>query len=140
MGCGGAARVTAVQVRRIARLREPEPWPALRVRRHDATAARRLFQDMCVIEAHRTSLPSGPINCPADWGVSYDGAFYAGGQRVAAFSYAPSGCASLLLITGGHRESTAFSGAALRAEPRSFSADFARVLGISPAKAFGPPS
>jgi hypothetical protein len=136
-GCGDVARVTAVRVQREVSIRG-NGWKPLAVTQRHPPAARRLFYDFCVIAGHHARAPS-VMSCPADVGLSYDGAFYAGRRRVATFDYYASGCQDITVRAGRQSTGTLLIGPALAAEPRGFGADLSAVLGIPQRAIWTPP-
>jgi hypothetical protein len=85
-GCGHLAGPTSVRVRRtevLAGRANRQPLDAIS---HDAAVVRRLYDDMCVIVTHPAHIPNGAmISCPADFGLSYSGAFFTGTRELASF-------------------------------------------------------
>jgi hypothetical protein len=105
-----------------------------------AAIVRRLYYDFCVIAGHPANLPPGTkFSCPADFGLVYQGVFYAGDRKLAAFKYAASGCQSIWLSAGSEQASTMIIGKSAAAEPASFTADLAAVLGVRPAAVYQDP-
>ena len=141
-GCGNIERPWVVQVRRSVALSEPEwgSWVKLSVTQRRAPLARRLYYDLCVIVGHPGHLPSGMINCPADFGLVYSGVFYAAGRKLASFTYYASGCESVALYVGADQASTPIWGKAAAAEQPTFDADLAAVLGVPAGTVHMPPS
>jgi hypothetical protein len=142
-GCGNAQSPSVVQVRRSVALPEPGwgSWVRLSVTQRSAPLVRRLYDDLCVIVGHPYHLPPGAlVNCPADFGLAYTGAFYAAGRKLAGFSYAASGCESITLSVGQQQANTMILGPAAAAEPSTFDADFAAVLGVPASTVHMPPS
>jgi hypothetical protein len=131
-GCGNLERPSVVQVRRSVSIPEPEwgSWVRLSVTQRRAPLVRRLYYDLCVIVGHPDHLPSGPISCPADFGLVYSGVFYAADKKLASFSYDASGCQSVALYVGPGQASTPIWGKAAAAEPATFGSDLAAVLGV----------
>jgi hypothetical protein len=139
-GCGNVARPAVVQVNRTVALARPRVRP-LSVTQRRAKLVRRLYYDLCVIVGHPDHPPLGSaISCPADFGLVYAGVFYAGDRKLAAFSYAASGCQGVWLSAGSDQASTMIYGKAAAAEPASFTADLAAVLGVRPALVYQPSS
>lgn len=138
-GCQQAALPSAVQVSRSVALPLPGHRGYLSVTQRRAPVVRTLFHDMCVIVGHPAPLP-GIVNCPADYGLTYSGVFYAGNRKLATFSYRASGCQYLSLTAGSQHASTMIIGRAAAAEPASFDADFAAVLGFPVGIVHLPPS
>jgi hypothetical protein len=92
-----------------------------------------------VIVGHPTTLPP-EINCPAAFDLEYEGVFYAGNRKLAAFEYAASGCQSIQLSAGSHQASTVIVGKSAAAVPASFTADSAAVLRVRPATVYQDPA
>jgi hypothetical protein len=141
-GCGDVHRPSVVQVRRSVALPEPGwgSWVRLSVTQRSAPLVRRLYDDLCVIVGHPYHLPPGAvISCPADFGLTYTGVFYAAGRKLASFSYAASGCESITLSAGQQQVNTMILGPAAAAEPATFDADFAAVLGVPASAVHMPP-
>ena len=112
---------------------------SLSVTQRNATLARKLYYDFCVIVGHPATLPP-EINCPAAFDLEYDGVFYAGNRKLAAFEYAASGCQSIQLSAGSHQASTVIFGKSAAAVPASFTADLAAVLRVRPATVYQDPA
>jgi hypothetical protein len=141
-GCGNVRSPSVVQVRRSVALAEPSwgSWVKLSVTQRSAPLVRRLYDDLCVIVGHPYQLPPGAVvDCPDDFGLTYRGVFYAAGRKLASFSYAASGCESITLSVGPQQASTMILGPAAAAEPATFDADFAAVLGVPTAAVHMPP-
>jgi hypothetical protein len=112
----------------------------LSVTQRDAPLVRRLYDDLCVIVGHPDHVPPGTvISCPADFGLAYSGVFYEAGRKLASFSYRASGCQSIALSVGPDQASTLILGKAAAAEPATFDADFAAVLGVPASTVYQPP-
>jgi hypothetical protein len=138
-GCGNVARVTVVQVHRTMTIAGPGVGSLSVTQRH-AALVRRLYYDFCVVVGHPANLPpSTEINCPDDFGLVYRGVFYAGDRKLAAFRYAASGCRQIWLSAGSDQASTMIIGKSAAAEPASFTADLAAVLGVRPAAVYQDP-
>jgi hypothetical protein len=136
-GCGNVARATSVQVHRTAGIARP-----LVVTQHRAVTVRRLYYDLCVIVGHPFQPPGKPfsINCPAGYPLSYQGVFYAENRKLATFWFGVSGCSTVGLSVGSYSTDTMIMGEAAAAEPASFIADVAAVLGVHPAMVGRDPS
>ena len=91
---------------------------------------RALYRDFCDAITH-PDFPAAVMNCPADFGTDYGGAFYVGNLLLARVTYAPGGCSELSLIVGSTTHSTMLAGRAAIASPH-LAADFAAV--VAPAK------
>jgi len=142
-GCRDVQSPSVVQVRRSVALPEPDwgSWVRLSVTQRSASLVRRLYDDLCVTVAHPYHPPPGAVfNCPADFGLTYSGIFYAAGRKLARFSYGASGCESVALSVGPQQASTMIAGPAAAAEPASFDADLAAVLGVPASTVHMPPS
>ena len=112
----------------------------LSVTQRHAVIVRRLYYDFCVIVGHPAHLsPGTEIHCPADFGLVYQGVFYAGDRKLAAFTYGASGCQSIRLSAGSEQASTMIIGESAAAEPASLTADLAAVLGVRPAAVYQEP-
>lgn len=115
-----------VTARRAVALPRPG-LPPIDVADHSAMDARAVLADFCVIEAHHETL-SGAWSCPADFGLSYVGAFVESDRTLATYNWAASGCQRLTLnIRRGPSASTYLVAAASSAAPH-MEADFRRVL------------
>lgn len=137
-GCGNLANATVVQVHRPASLFDRRAAP-LSVTQSRAALVRRLYYDFCVIVGHPADLPSNAaISCPADRAIAYQGAFYAGKRKLMTFAYAATGCQTVKLSDGSVQASTMIVGKAFDAEPPSFAADLAAVIGVRPDQVSGP--
>ena len=139
-GCGNVTRPTVVQVHRTVALARLSLRP-LSITQRRAKLVRRLYYDLCVIVGHPDSPPPGSaISCPADFGLVYKGVFYARHRKLAAFTLLASGCQTVWLSVGSDQASTMIYGKAAAAEPTSFPADLAAVLGVRPALVYQPSS
>ena len=127
-GCASLNRATSVTVVRHLLLKEPvSSGPRTYIQRH-ATLVRALFADFCTAIAHGVTLH--PVTmCPANFGTSYTGTFYAGDRVLATFIYGPTGCQYLTLTATGRTRGTLLIGAAAAAAPH-LRADLAAVLGL----------
>lgn len=136
-GCEGVALPSAVQVRQTVQF-PPSGFRPLSVTQRHTAMVRRWFRDVCVIMGHPYHPPSGSVwNCPADFGLTYVGVFYAGNTRVAVLTYGASGCEGFTLSAGADQASTMFMGPG--ADPASrFDDDLAAVLGVHPGAINGP--
>jgi hypothetical protein len=104
--CGNVTRPSAVQVRRTVPVRS-NGRDALSVTERRTALVRSLYLDACVIAGHPVHLQSGEAtSCPDDFSLGYSGIFYDGRTKIAAFSYAASGCETLTLSVGQQRATT----------------------------------
>jgi hypothetical protein len=134
-GWGNVHRATAVHISRVRH----HGWKPLSVTRYRPSLARRLYFDFCVIVGHPAQV-HGPLSCPAEYSLVYDGTFYAGSRTRATFDYEADGCQALELATGGSTQATIIMGRAALAEPDSFDTDLAAVLGIPACAVHQPPT
>lgn len=111
-GCGNVHRATAVHISRVRH----HGWKPLSVTRYRPSLARRLYFDFCVIVGHPAQV-HGPLSCPAEYSLVYDGTFYAGSRTRATFDYEADGCQALELAAGGSTQATIIMGRAAVAEP-----------------------
>ena len=98
---------------------------------------RALFGDFCAAIAH-ADVPQPPIDCPADFGISYTGTFYDGQRTLATFVYGLGGCPRLQLTASGQTRGTFLIGKAAAAAPH-LKADMAAVLGLPESQVYGSP-
>jgi hypothetical protein len=127
-GCASVSQATSVTVVRHLLLKEPvSSGPRTYHQRH-ATVVRALFGDFCAALAHAVTLHPA-VMCPANFGTSYTGTFYAGQRVLATFIYVPTGCQHLSLTAAGRTRGTLLIGAAAAAAPH-LRADLAAVLGV----------
>jgi hypothetical protein len=127
-GCASVNQATSVTVVRHLLLKEPvSSGPRTYIQRH-AALVRALFGDFCAAIAHAVTLQPA-IMCPANFGTSYTGTFYAGERVLATFIYVPTGCQHLTLTATGRTRGTWLIGAAAAAAPH-LRADLAAVLGV----------
>jgi hypothetical protein len=135
-GCAGVGQATSVTV--VRHLLVPEPvnrGTRLYTQRHEKLV-RALFGDFCAAAAH-PDIPQTPLHCPAAFGTTYTGTFYAGQRILATFVFLPTGCQRLDLTAAGKTRGTFLIGTAATAAPH-LKADFAAVLGLSESQVYGP--
>lgn len=137
-GCASVNQATSVIVTRHLLVKEPVNSGTRTYTQRHATKVRALFGDFCAAVAH-ADVPQGPINCPADFGVSYTGTFYDGPRTLATFVYNVGGCTRLQLTASGRTRGTLLIGRAAAAAPH-LKADMAAVLGLSETQVYGAPS
>ena len=65
---------------------EPTRMGALSMTQHNAALVRALFSQFCNAVGHAATA-TGTVHCPADFGISYSGAFYDGSRALAKFVY-----------------------------------------------------
>jgi hypothetical protein len=136
-GCTNVAP-SEVQVRRTVAFSRPGLLP-LSVIQPDPEVVPSWFRDACAIMAHPYSPPGGSTwECPASFGLSYDGVFYMGHTKVAVLTYRASGCEGFTLSVGADQISTNFMGAGAAVSSR-FDDDLAAVFGIRPDAIHSPP-
>jgi hypothetical protein len=135
-GCGDVSQATTVTIRRGMHLVEPVRASGLTVTQRNSAMVRALFRDLCDAVGHPYRA-TGVTHCPASFGMSYTGTFYAGSQELATFVYGASGCQTVSVTADGKQRSTLLSGPAAAAAPR-LQADLATVLGV-PKYAVGAP-
>ena len=128
--CGKVPAPTAVAVERTQAITSQlDPLHGASHARRQGPLAGELFDDICrteVVQVH----PTGPISCPADFGLGYTGTFEAAGVTVAHFKWSASGCQMLYLTVAGHRVSTMLAGpASLTTGP--LERDLANLMGYS---------
>jgi len=136
-GCASVSQATSATVTRHLLVPEPVNGGTRTYSQRDATKVRALFGDFCAALAH-ADVPQGPINCPADFGTSYTGAFYDGQRTLATFVYSVGGCSRLELTASGHTRATLLMGKAAAAAPH-LKADMAALLGLSEPQVYGAP-
>jgi hypothetical protein len=136
-GCASVSQATSATVTRHLLVPEPVNGGTRTYTQRDATKVRALFGDFCAALAH-ADVPQGPINCPADFGTSYTGAFYDGQRTLATFVYSVGGCSRLELTASGHMRATLLMGRAAAAAPH-LKADMAALLGLSESQVYGAP-
>jgi uncharacterized protein YceK len=128
VGCASVSQATVVTIRRSMHLVEPVRATGLTTTKRDPAMVRALFGDFCAAVRHADKHP-GIMACPADFGISYTGTFYAGGRTLATFVYGASGCQSVTVTADGKRQSTVLFGTAAAAAP-NLQTDMAAVLGV----------
>ena len=128
VGCASVNQATSVTVHRIMHLVEPTRAGALSTTQTDPAKVRALFTQLCDAVGHAYTT-KGTVHCPADFGISYSGTFYADSQALTKFVYGASGCQTVSLTAGGKTRSTMVFGTASAAAPK-LRADMAAVLGI----------
>ena len=127
VGCASVSQATRVTVERHQLLRQPLNVSAQAVTQSNVTLVRALFGDFCAAVNHPVARL--PLHmCPADFGISYTGTFYAGQRVLATFTYEASGCARVSVSAGGKTKGTLLIGSAAAAAPH-LKADLAAVLG-----------
>jgi len=136
-GCASVSQATSATVTRHLLVREPVNSGTRTYSQRHATKVRALFGDFCAAIAH-ADMPQPPIDCPADFGVSYTGTFYDGQRTLATFVYNVGGCARLQLTASGKTRGTFLMGKAAAAAPH-LKADMAAVLGLSESQVYGAP-
>jgi len=135
-GCAGVNQATSVTVHRTLRLPEPVRSGGLTMTQHNVALVRALFGQFCQAVTHPDT-SKGVMHCPADFGVSYSGTFYAGSQPLARFVYGASGCQVVTLQTDGGTQTTMVAGPASAAAPKLVDA-MAAVLGVPPSMLVSP--
>jgi hypothetical protein len=128
VGCASANQATWVTVHRTMHLVEPTRAGTLSTTQTDPAKVRALFGQFCDAVSHAATV-KGVVHCPADFGISYSGTFYDGGQALATFVYGASGCQTVSLTADGKTQSTIVFGTASAAAPK-LRADMAAVLGV----------
>jgi hypothetical protein len=136
-GCASVSQATSVTVARHALVTEPVNGGTRTYTQRHATTVQALFGDFCAALAH-ADIPPPPIDCPADFGVSYAGAFYDGQRTLATFVYTPTGCQRVSVTARGKTRGTFLIGKAAAAAPH-LKADMAAVLGLSESQVYGTP-
>lgn len=125
---GGVQPDTLTIVRRNPLHQQLPPLPPT-VRVHDPTVVRQFYADVLTLPA----MPRGPIDCPADFGVTYHLTFIQRGSVVLTANADGSGCEVVRLSNGS----------VLWAVPQPGGAAFrnllARTLGLSPKQLTGVP-
>ncbi len=134
-GCASVSQATSATITRHLLVREPVNGGTRTYTQRDATKVRALFGDFCAALAH-ADIPQPPINCPADFGISYTGTFYDGRRILATFSYNVGGCPRLELTASGRARGTFLIERAAAAAPH-LKADMAAVLGLTEAQVYG---
>jgi hypothetical protein len=138
VGCASVNQATSVTVTRHLLVREPVNGGTRAYAQHHATTVRALFGDFCAALAH-ADVPQAPIACPADFGTSYTGTFYAGQRTLATFVYNVGGCPRVQLTASGRTRGTLLIGTAAAAAPH-LKVDMAAVLGLPVSQVYGAPS
>lgn len=135
--CAGSGQATKATVLRAMHLLPATPIAQLEHTDTDRAQVQALFADLCAVVTHPA--PSAAYNCPDDVGIGWAGTFYDGGQVLATFSYAISGCQRITLTTGrsGTTLVSIVAGSAAQAAP-ALEPDFARVVGMPQDKVFLP--
>ncbi len=136
-GCASVSQATSATVTRHLLVREPVNGGTRTYTQRHATKVRALFGDFCAAIAH-ADIPQPPIDCPADFGISYTGTFYDGQRTLATFVYNVGGCPRLQLTASGKTRGTFLIGKAAAAAPH-LKADMAAVLGLSESQVYGAP-
>jgi hypothetical protein len=127
-GCAGVNQATSVTVVRHLLVKEPLSGGTRTYIQRHARLVRALFGDFCAAIAHAVSLHPA-IECPANFGTSYTGTFYAGQRVLATFVYGATGCQRIALTAAGRTRGTLLIGSAAAAAPH-LKADLAAVLGV----------
>jgi hypothetical protein len=133
-GCASTSLATKVTITRAMHLIEPTHLGALSHTQTDPAKVQALFRDFCQVLAHPSS---GAIRCPNDFGLDYNGTFYAGSRVLATYMYSATGCQVVTVTTAGKAQSVVVSGTTVKAAP-SLEPDMARALGMSVQEAFQP--
>jgi hypothetical protein len=107
---------------------EPTRAEALITTQTDPAKVRALFNQFCDAIGH-AGTAKGTLHCPADFGISYTGTFYAGSQALTKFVYGASGCQTVSLTADGKTQSAMLFGTASAAAPK-LRAAMAAVLGV----------
>jgi hypothetical protein len=128
VGCAGVSQATKVVVTRHLVVREPVNGSARTLTQRNVTLVRAVFGDICAA-VHHPVIRSPLHMCPADFGISYTGTFYAGQRVLATFTYEVSGCPRVSISAAGKTKSTLLLGSAAAAAPH-LKADLAAVLGV----------
>ena len=125
-------------------LMEPARAEALQITQRNPAKVQALLQDFCAVLSHPSSAKA-TLSCPNNFGLYYDGTFYAGTRAVATFNYGASGCQTVGLTPfspagqPGKMESGVIMGAAAAAAPH-LEGDMGKVLGIPPQQVYQPPA
>jgi uncharacterized protein YceK len=127
-GCTDVNQATSVAVHRVQHLVEPTRLGSLAKTQRDTALVRALYSQVCAAITHPDTFRGG-MSCPADFGISYAGTFYAGSRALATFVYGASGCRTVRLTAGGKTRVTLMVGPAAAAAPK-LQADLAAVLGV----------
>jgi hypothetical protein len=137
VGCASVDQATSVNVERLLVVGEPVNGGMRTYTQRHTTLVRALFGDFCAAITHADV--HQVIRCPADFGVSYVGAFHDGQRILATFIYSVGGCPRLTLTAAGKTRATLLIGKAAAAAPH-LKADFAAVLKLSESQVYGSPS
>ena len=136
-GCASTSLATRVTIARTMHLIEPTHLGALSQTQTDPAKVRALFSDFCQVISHPDSSGNRVIPCPNDFGIAYNGTFYAGDRVLATYAYTASGCQVITLTAAGKPQSAMVIGSAAKAAP-DLEPDMARALGMSVQEAFEP--
>jgi hypothetical protein len=138
VGCASVNQATKVTIRRAMHLVEPVRAGALVKTQSNPALVRTLFRDFCNAVGHPDQ-PARPVNCPADFGMSYTGTFFDGARTLATFVYGATGCQSLAVTANGKRQFTLLYASAAAAAPH-LQADMAAALEVPKYAVSSPPT
>lgn len=139
VGCASMNDATKVTVLRAMHLVEPTRMGDLATTQTDPAKVRALFRDLCAVITHPDHY-TGRMACPDEVGLSYSGTFYDGTRKLAAFTFAASGCeiVSVTSASNGAKPQMAMViGTAAAAAP-NLHIDLDHVLGLPDTEVFHP--
>jgi hypothetical protein len=130
VGCASVNQATTVMLHSVMRLMVPVGKRAFIITEHKPALVRALFGDICNAVTHPVTA-TGPVNCPAAFGIKYTGAFFDGTRVLATFTYFLTGCQRVSITADGKTQATMVLGRAAAAAPHLM-ADMDAVLGFKP--------